>query len=95
MSPHPNPNNADLGRAIRRRRRRARLTIDDLAGEARMHPTYLSGIERGIRNPTFDKIIAVAEGLDVPLSEIVEDATTESEIAARMREIHAEMRVSR
>jgi transcriptional regulator with XRE-family HTH domain len=87
----PRPSNADLGRAIRRLRRRARLTIDDLAHEARMHPTYLSGIERGIRNPTFEKLIGISQALQVPLSEIVKDAMTEADIAARMREIHAEL----
>jgi transcriptional regulator with XRE-family HTH domain len=85
--------NEDLGRAIRRHRRRARLTIDDLAHEARMHPTYLSGIERGIRNPTFEKLIGISQGLHVPLSEIVKDAMTEAYIAARMREIHAALGV--
>jgi transcriptional regulator with XRE-family HTH domain len=89
MSPHPS--NEDLGRAIRRLRRRARLTIDDLAHEARMHPTYLSGIERGIRNPTFEKLIGISQALDVPLLEILKDAMTEGDIAARMREIQAEL----
>jgi transcriptional regulator with XRE-family HTH domain len=89
MSPHPS--NTDLGRAIRRLRRRARLTIDDLAHEARMHPTYLSGIERGIRNPTFEKLIGISQALQVPLSDIVKDAMMEADIAARMREIHAEL----
>jgi transcriptional regulator with XRE-family HTH domain len=77
----------------RRHRRRTRLTIDDLAHEARMHPTYLSGIERGIRNPTFEKLIGISQALQVPLSEIVKDAMTEADIAARMREIHAELGV--
>lgn len=92
MSPPP-LSNTDLGRAIRRHRRRARLTIDDLAHEAQMHPTYLSGIERGIRNPTFEKLIGISQALQVPLSEIVKDAMTEADIAARMREIHAELGV--
>jgi transcriptional regulator with XRE-family HTH domain len=87
----PSLSNADLGRAIRRQRRRARLTIDDLAHEARMHPTYLSGIERGIRNPTFEKLIGISEALQAPLLEIVKDAMTEADIAARMLEVHAEL----
>jgi hypothetical protein len=37
----------DLGRAIRRRRRAAHMTIEDLAYDADMHPTYLSGSSVG------------------------------------------------
>lgn len=38
------PENADLGRAIRRLRWERKLTIEKLAFAAEMHPTYLSGI---------------------------------------------------
>jgi transcriptional regulator with XRE-family HTH domain len=57
---------ADLGQAIRRLRRAHRVTIDDLAAAAGMHPTYLSGIERGLRNPTWSKLCGLADALDVP-----------------------------
>jgi hypothetical protein len=35
------PTNADLGFAVRRLRRERHHTIEDLAFEAEMHPTYL------------------------------------------------------
>ena len=57
------PTNADLGRALRRLRKARKLTIESLAFEADMHPTYLSGIERGVRNPTWIKLCALAEAL--------------------------------
>ncbi|HEY3959605.1 MAG TPA: helix-turn-helix domain-containing protein [Solirubrobacteraceae bacterium] len=85
------PSNADLGRAIRRLRRRRAMTIDDLAFEAKMHPTYLSGIERGVRNPTYDKLCGLSKALDVGLPEIMKDAMTEAEIDARMREVRQAM----
>ncbi len=62
------PTNADLGQAIRRPRRERRLTIEALAFAAYVHPTYLSGIERGVRNPTWDKIASLAQAL--PLAEV-------------------------
>ena len=40
---------AELGAAIRARRKARRLSIEGLALEAGMHPTYLSAIERGCR----------------------------------------------
>ncbi|HYM44777.1 MAG TPA: helix-turn-helix transcriptional regulator [Solirubrobacteraceae bacterium] len=46
------PTNADLGQAVRRLRRNRNLTIEALAFAADIHPTYLSGIERGGCNPT-------------------------------------------
>jgi transcriptional regulator with XRE-family HTH domain len=75
------PTNKDLGLAIRRLRRERRITIDALAFAADMHPTYLSGIERGIRNPTWDRITSLARELDVPIAIIVQTAEQEGEVA--------------
>jgi transcriptional regulator with XRE-family HTH domain len=88
------PTNAELGRAIRRLRRARRMTIEDLAHAADIHPTYLSGIERGVRNPTWSKLISVAHGLDVPFAEIVQDAEAEAQLAARMRIARSELGLS-
>lgn len=59
-----------------------------------MHPTYLSGIERGVRNPTWSKLTDLAGGLGVGLGEIVKDAEVEAQLAARMRIARAELGVS-
>jgi transcriptional regulator with XRE-family HTH domain len=80
------PANVDLGVAIRRLRAARRLTIEDLAHAADMHPTYLSGIERGRRNPTWDKLTALARALDIPVSALARDAEVQMQLAARMRE---------
>jgi Helix-turn-helix domain len=44
---------AELGRVLRRLRRARRLSIEDLALRADLHPTYISSIERGepVRGP--------------------------------------------
>ena len=68
------PTNAALGRAIRRLRQSQKLTIEALAHEADMHPTYLSGIERGVRNPTWAKLCALADALDIPISTVAGEA---------------------
>jgi transcriptional regulator with XRE-family HTH domain len=65
---------AELGAVIRARRKERGQTIDDLAGDAGMHPTYLSGIERGVRNPTWDKVSDLAEALEVPVSVLAREA---------------------
>lgn len=68
------PTNAALGRAIRRLRQSQKLTIEMLALDAEMHPTYLSGIERGVRNPTWAKLCALADALGIPVSTIAGEA---------------------
>lgn len=85
------PTNADLGFAVRRLRRERHHTIEDLAFEAEMHPTYLSGIERGIRNPTWIKLCALADALGVTMTSIVGEAEAEAHIAARVREARLEL----
>ncbi len=60
------PTNAALGQAIRRLRKERRLSIEALLFAADMHPTYLSGIERGVRNPTWERITSLARALGRP-----------------------------
>jgi len=89
------PNNAELGCAVRRLRRARRLTIEDLAFAADVHPTYLSGIKRGVRNPTWSKITSLAQALDVPLSRLVQDAEEEAAIALIVRDARGRMQAAR
>lgn len=83
------PTNADLGRAIRRLRWDRDLTIEKLAFAAEMHPTYLSGIERGRRNPTWDKLCGLAGALGVSMTALVHTAEQEAEVAVIVRNARA------
>lgn len=89
------PTNIDLGEAIRRLRRARRLTIEELAFGADIHPTYLSGIERGKRNPTWSKFGKLADALDMSASELARAAEDESEIAQAVREVRVRIRSRR
>jgi transcriptional regulator with XRE-family HTH domain len=92
-SPHVKaPTPADLGRAIRRLRRARELTIEALAHTADLHPTYLSGIERGVRNPTWIKICNLTNALGVSISALAQDSETEAHIDARTKQIRSELR---
>jgi len=88
------PTNPELGRALRRLRRARRLTIEELAHASDMHPTYLSGIERGLRNPTWSKLAGLASGLGIPVIQIVEDAEAEAQLTERMRIARSELGLS-
>ena len=71
------PTSAALGRAIRRLRQQQGLSIEALALNANMHPTYLSGIERGVRNPTWTKLCDLADTLGVTVSTLAAEAERE------------------
>jgi XRE family transcriptional regulator, regulator of sulfur utilization len=59
-----------LGETVRTRRKRLGLSQEELAHIADVHPTYLSAIERGERNPALENLYAIACALGVPLAEL-------------------------
>lgn len=65
---------AELGRAVRCLRRARGVTIEGLAHAAEMHPTYLSGIERGERNPSWLKLCDLATALGVSVATVAKHA---------------------
>jgi transcriptional regulator with XRE-family HTH domain len=72
------PSQAHLGRAIRRLREQRSLSIEALAAAADMHPTYLSGIERGRNNPSWTKLRGLAKGLNTTIAAIATAAEAET-----------------
>ena len=54
-----------FGDNIRKLRQRRSWSQDDLADASGLHRTYISGIERGIRNPTLSIIVQIAKALKV------------------------------
>jgi transcriptional regulator with XRE-family HTH domain len=60
-----------MGGALRRLRVEREMTLEVLAKSSDLHWTYLSGIERGRRNPTLKVLAAVAHSLDVKTSELI------------------------
>jgi transcriptional regulator with XRE-family HTH domain len=46
------------------------MSQEDLARASGLHPTYISGIERGLRNPTWRSLGRLCDALDVKLSEL-------------------------
>ncbi|HEU4905564.1 MAG TPA: helix-turn-helix transcriptional regulator [Solirubrobacterales bacterium] len=64
-----------LGEAIRTRRGEIDgLSQEGLADLAGMHRTYVSEIERGLRNPSFRNLFKLATALEVPLSDLIAQA---------------------
>jgi transcriptional regulator with XRE-family HTH domain len=59
-----------LGRAVRAIRVERGMTQEQVSAISGLHPTYISDIERGARNPSWEAITRLANGLGVPTSEI-------------------------
>lgn len=52
-----------FGKTVRRLRLEKGWTQEDLAERAKLHPTYIGGIERGERNVSLDNIVRIARAL--------------------------------
>jgi len=59
-----------LGETIRSLRKKQGLTQEQLAERSDLDPTYISGIERGIRNPSFKSLVCLAKGFGISVSEM-------------------------
>ncbi len=55
-----------LGANLKRFRKQAGFSQEGLAFECGLHRTYVSGVERGVRNPTVLILEKLAEPLGVP-----------------------------
>ena len=55
-----------VGRNLKRFREAAGLSQEALAFECGLHRTYVSGVERGVRNPTVEVLEKLAEPLGIP-----------------------------
>jgi transcriptional regulator with XRE-family HTH domain len=62
-----------LAANIRARRKELDLSQEELAFEAGLHRTYISGIERGIRNVSIDNIGVIAKALKVEPARLLEN----------------------
>ncbi len=62
-----------FGRRVRVIRESKDFSQEDLAERAGLHWTYISGIERGLRNPGLNTLGRLAKALGVSLSELLGD----------------------
>ncbi|NRG16895.1 helix-turn-helix transcriptional regulator [Rhizobiales bacterium] len=62
---------AILARNIKAARKRLNLSQEDLAARAEIDRTYVSGIERQVRNPTITVVAKFAEALETTTSDLL------------------------
>ena len=62
-----------LGVLLRRRRDEAEQSLTELAGAADLSPAYLSEVERGLKDISTDRLVAIARALEVSVAELYLD----------------------
>jgi transcriptional regulator with XRE-family HTH domain len=60
-----------LARNLKRFRTEKGWSQEELADQAGLHRTYVSGVERGVRNPTITIIATLAKALGVSAAELL------------------------
>lgn len=63
--PSPSDYRVVVGKNIRAKRKRARLTLEVLAEKANLHPNYLGRVERAEENISLAALIRIAKALGV------------------------------
>jgi transcriptional regulator with XRE-family HTH domain len=63
-----------VGQALRRARERRGISQERLGLDCGLDRTYVSGIERGIRNPTIWAIRRLCVGLGIRMSKVFDEA---------------------
>lgn len=77
-----------FGKVVRLRRHELELSQEELGARCSLDRTYISGIERGERNPTIQTIWVFAEGLDIPPQTLLERAEERIQKAKEEKEDH-------
>lgn len=60
-----------IGKNVERFRREKGLSQEELGFESGLHRTYVSGVERGVRNPTIEVLEKLAKALDKSIADLV------------------------
>ncbi len=61
-----------VGRNVKKFRQESGLSQEGLAFECGLHRTYISGVERGVRNPTVLVLEQIAKALKIPAARLLD-----------------------
>jgi transcriptional regulator with XRE-family HTH domain len=62
----------DFGRRARALREQKGWSQEDFAEKSGLHRTYISGVERGVRNPTLSVVCQIARALGTKVGQLVD-----------------------
>lgn len=60
-----------LGKIVRAKRIQHNLTQTELSIRAKVDRNYIGMLERGERNPSYLSLLKIANGLDMPINELL------------------------
>lgn len=61
-----------LGNLVRQHRVNLGLSQEELGFRANLDRTYISGVERGVRNPSLTALVSLASGLGLTVSNLLD-----------------------
>ncbi|MFM7876274.1 MAG: helix-turn-helix transcriptional regulator [Microcystis aeruginosa BS13-02] len=68
-----------LGLMIREHRTALGISQEELGLRCHLDRTYISGLERGVRNPSLTALVTLAKGLNITVSQLLENLEIEIE----------------
>jgi transcriptional regulator with XRE-family HTH domain len=68
-----------LGHLVKQRRTALGISQEELGMRANLDRTYISGVERGLRNPSITALTSLASGLGITVSNLLENLEIEAE----------------
>ncbi len=68
-----------LGHLVKQRRTVLGISQEELGLRANLDRTYISGLERGVRNPSLTALVSLASGLGITVSNLLENLEREAD----------------
>ncbi|MEA5599498.1 helix-turn-helix transcriptional regulator [Rivularia sp. UHCC 0363] len=62
-----------FGHLVRHKRTQLGISQEELGLRANLDRTYISGVERGVRNPSLTALVSLANGLGISVSVLLEN----------------------
>ncbi len=62
-----------FGLRVKKIRTEQKISQEDLAELSGLHRTYISSLERGVRNPTLTTLISLSKGLNIEINEMLKE----------------------
>jgi transcriptional regulator with XRE-family HTH domain len=70
-----------FGQLVRQRRQALGISQEELGYRAGLDRTYVSGLERGVRNPSLTALVSLAHGFGISVSDLASRLEQEMENA--------------
>ena len=67
---------AAFGDAVKARRKKLKISQDELAWRAAVHRTYISNVERGVCNPALSSVAKIAKALGINAADLLNDVAS-------------------